>query len=75
VFVYAGSAAGLPTLPTVTIDNPANQAGGWFGVMVASADESSRAARGWWSPAPRFFQPPPRAARDFLVARLSRPAD
>jgi hypothetical protein len=35
-FVYYGSASGIPTTPSVTLDNPANQAGGGFGFSVAS---------------------------------------
>jgi hypothetical protein len=35
-FVYYGSASGIPTTPSVTLDNPANQAGGEFGFSVAS---------------------------------------
>jgi hypothetical protein len=38
-FVYYGSASGIPTTPSVTLDNPANQASGWFGFSVASAGD------------------------------------
>jgi hypothetical protein len=34
-FVFSGSTA-LPTSPTATLDNPEDQAGGWFGATVAS---------------------------------------
>jgi len=39
VFVYYGSAAGIPTNPSVTLDNPANQDNGKFGNSVASAGD------------------------------------
>jgi hypothetical protein len=39
VFVYYGSATGIPTSPSVTLDNPANQASGMFGYSVASAGD------------------------------------
>jgi hypothetical protein len=29
-FVYYGSASGIPTTPSVTLDNPANQVGGFL---------------------------------------------
>ncbi|MBI5488974.1 MAG: FG-GAP repeat protein [Deltaproteobacteria bacterium] len=38
-FVYDGGAAGLPTLPTLTLNNPAHQAGARFGVSVAVAGD------------------------------------
>ena len=37
VFVYHGSAAGLPSAPNVTIRNPDRQAGAHFGLSVAAA--------------------------------------
>jgi hypothetical protein len=33
-FIYHGSTNGIPTTPSVTLDNPANQAGGRFGYHV-----------------------------------------
>jgi cysteine-rich repeat protein len=38
-FVYLGSASGLPTTPSLTLDNPAAQAEGQFGVAVAGAGD------------------------------------
>ena len=38
VFVYRGSAGGLPSLPDDTLDNPQNQDGAGFGYSVATAD-------------------------------------
>jgi hypothetical protein len=38
-FVYLGGPAGLPSTPSTTLDNPANQAYGFFGFSVASAGD------------------------------------
>lgn len=38
-FVYHGVDSGIPDLPSLTLDNPANQAGGWFGYSVASVGD------------------------------------
>jgi hypothetical protein len=38
-FVYYGSASGIPTTPSITLDNPQNQVGGYFGFSVASAGD------------------------------------
>jgi hypothetical protein len=38
-FVYLGSAVGVPLVPSISLDNPANQAGGHFGNSVASAGD------------------------------------
>ncbi|MBI4917379.1 MAG: FG-GAP repeat protein [Acidobacteria bacterium] len=39
VFVYLGSAAGVPAAPSAILVNPAGQAGGQFGVAVAAAGD------------------------------------
>ncbi len=39
VFIYLGSATGVATAPTLTLDNPANQPGGDLGRSVASAGD------------------------------------
>jgi hypothetical protein len=38
-FVYLGGPTGVPTTPSTTLDNPANQASGLFGQSVASAGD------------------------------------
>ncbi len=38
VFVYHGGSTGIPTLPTLTLDNPTDQASGGFGSSVSSGD-------------------------------------
>lgn len=41
VYVHLGSSAGVGTSPTVTIENPANQAGGAFGFTVSFVGDAN----------------------------------
>jgi hypothetical protein len=55
VFVYLGSASGIPTIPSITIDNPEGLGGAEFGCSVAAAGDLDAdgyadvavGARGW----------------------------
>jgi len=38
-WIYLGSASGVPTAPSITLENPAHQATGLFGIAVAAAGD------------------------------------